>query len=160
MALIVRATPDKGSGVYTSQHITPGSDVLQFGGPILDVHQVPHPMREHEDHYLQIGPRTYLGPSGEIDDLVNHSCLPNCAVVIDGTEAKLVALRDIEAEEEITFDYSTTSTDNFTDWSMICACDSVRCREVISGFHTLPKGTQRIWIEEGLVPDYVIQHLS
>lgn len=156
--LYVRATPDKGSGVHAGRVYSPGSEVLRFGGPVIDVVNVPFPLKPEEDHYLQIGKRTYLGPSGNIDDLVNHSCDPNCKVTIAHGVVALIALCEIEKDEEVTFDYSTTSTEDLSKWSLTCMCESPRCRRIISGFHTVPKETQQDYIARKLVPAYVLDH--
>jgi len=45
-----------------------------------------------------------VGPDpAEAGDLVNHSCDPNCGLV---GAVLVVAMRDIEPGEEITFDYA------------------------------------------------------
>lgn len=156
--LYVRATSDKGSGVYAGQQFLPGFEVLQFGGPVLDVVDVPYPLNQEDDHYLQIGLQTYLGPSGDIDDLVNHSCDPNCTVRFGQGRVFLVAMRTIDKDIEVTFDYSTTSTDDLSRWSLKCACGTSKCRRVISGFHTIPRATQQEYVERKMVPAYVLDH--
>lgn len=157
MSLFVRTTSDKGAGVFAAQILHAGSEVLRFSGPVLSTADVPFPIQPEDDHYLQIGPETYLGPSGAEDDLVNHSCDPNCLVRIDDWGAVLIALKDIPVDTEITFDYSTTSTDNPKSWVLWCLCGSPQCREMISGFHLLPEPTRLKYIENGMVPLYVVK---
>lgn len=53
----------------------------------------------------------------------NHSCDPN----IDKNH---IALRDIEAEEELTIDYAQFSD---KDWSMKCNCGAKNCKGVAKG---------------------------
>jgi len=62
-----------GKGVFTTQAINTGNEVLQFGGSVVGSHQLPHPYLPENDYYLQIGDGIFLGPSGDIDDYVNHS---------------------------------------------------------------------------------------
>jgi len=81
-----------------------------------------------EEHFLQIGADEYLGPSGEIDDLVNHSCLPNSAVSIGNQAIMLVTTQSIAIGEEITFDYSMTSTESPDTWAMPVAGSSAAFR--------------------------------
>lgn len=57
----------------------------------------------------------------------NHSCNPN--TIYDGLN--LVALRNIEPEEELTLDYAQLLDD--TMQSFVCTCGSDACRKVISG---------------------------
>lgn len=65
--------------------------------------------------------------------LVNHSCEPN--IVVDVANRRMVAGRDIEAGEELTFDYNTT------EWSMAspfeCGCGQSACVGLVRGFSHL-----------------------
>jgi len=56
-------------------------------------------------------------------DYGNHSCDPNMA-------KGLVALRDIDAGEELTVDYTQFST---KDWEMKCNCEAKSCTGVVVG---------------------------
>lgn len=57
----------------------------------------------------------------------NHSCEPNIGVQ---GQIVFVALRDIEAGEELTHDWATTDDDTY---EMDCKCGSPTCRGVITG---------------------------
>jgi len=57
----------------------------------------------------------------------NHSCAPNS--IYDGLN--LVALRDIDPEEELTLDYADLLDD--TIQSFVCTCGHPDCRKVVSG---------------------------
>ena len=84
---------------------------------------------------------------------MNHSCDPSCWLRITADQFALIALRDIAAGEELTFDYSTTMSGD--DWTMPCACASALCRGTVSEFATLNAVTQRRYLELGIVPAYV-----
>lgn len=45
----------------------------------------------------------------EIHSRINHSCNPNCVSSLDGTNVFLIALREINANEEITVSYTDSS---------------------------------------------------
>jgi len=53
----------------------------------------------------------------------NHSCDPNL-------DKDHVALRDIEAGEELTIDYAQFST---KDWEMKCHCAAKNCKGIVHG---------------------------
>lgn len=154
--LAVRKTGGKGNGVFAVSPIAKGTRLLDFKGPMVEAKDVPFPLRPEEDQFLQIGPGLFLGPTNDIDNTVNHSCRPNTAVGFDYYRAFLVALRDIEPGEELTFDYSVTSTDSTLIWSMECRCGDSECRGLISGFQTLPSAVQAKYLALGVVPQYVI----
>ncbi|MCX8238972.1 MAG: SET domain-containing protein-lysine N-methyltransferase [Akkermansiaceae bacterium] len=66
--------------------------------------------------------------------LINHSCDPNSEAIQDGKRIRLQALRDIGADEEITFDYGF-DIECYEDHP--CLCDSEKCVGYIVGrdFH-------------------------
>ena len=56
--------------------------------------------------------------------LVNHSCEPNCALVDND---HFVSLRNISANEELTYDYQTLDTEGSFDFGLNCKCGSKNC---------------------------------
>ncbi len=82
------------------------------------------------DHLYQVPIGIFRGASDdigvEVPDLINHSCDPNCGQLDSVT---VVAMRDIAAGEQITFDYAMSSTapglvvDPFD-----CLCGTKFCR--------------------------------
>jgi hypothetical protein len=86
---------------------------------------------------LQVGRDLWLCSDGSsLDDQVNHSCDPNTGF-IEGTPV-LYALRDIEAGEEISYDYSTSISE--PGWSLECHCGSRHCRGTILPWGELEPG--------------------
>ncbi|HNX80729.1 MAG TPA: SET domain-containing methyltransferase [Candidatus Omnitrophota bacterium] len=63
----------------------------------------------------------------EDDDFFNHSCSPNAGIK---GHVMMVAMRDIGAGEEITYDYVMTDADY--DYSFSCFCGSRCCRKKIT----------------------------
>lgn len=141
-----------GQGVFAAKLFAKGEIILQAKGPILDYDDFEDGSYEDE-HCLQIGERTFLGSSGEIDDYVNHSCEPNAGYRIQGTQADLIAIRDIAAGEEITYDYSTTMHNDHNE--MTCGCGAASCRGLIRDFQYLPPELQAKYITAGIVPDFL-----
>ncbi|HSV15089.1 MAG TPA: SET domain-containing protein-lysine N-methyltransferase [Tepidisphaeraceae bacterium] len=146
MNLIVRESPT-GRGVFASTHLSAGARLLRFTGPLLRYEQT-----TPQTLALQIGLDLYIGESGGADDCVNHSCDPDAGLVIDGTDVQLIALRDIAAGEQVTFDYSTTMDED--DFEFDCLCGSPNCRRRIRDFKHLPAEVQRRYVELGVVPEY------
>lgn len=141
-----------GAGVIAARSFQPGEMVLTFHGPILHRSQLPKPYYSVPDHYVQIGPDTYLGPSGGADDFVNHSCDPNSGLRIHGTIATLIAIRAIAEGEEVTWDYSTTMSED--EWEIPCTCGASNCRKHIRDYKHLPKTIRRQYERLGIVPPY------
>jgi SET domain-containing protein len=87
----------------------------------------------------QIGENLYAGyldgVARDAADFTNHSCDPTIWFVNDMT---MVARRDIEPGEEITYDYATSETDE--DFVMACGCGAANCRGIVRGTdHLLPE---------------------
>jgi hypothetical protein len=83
--------------------------------------------------FVQIAPGVYSGPVGpeeHPDAYLNHSCAPNAEIRFLRPKIHLVALRNISAGEEITFDYATLYD---APWSMKCQCGEAACRGTIRG---------------------------
>lgn len=86
---------------------------------------------------LQTGVDLHITLSPEFLQYINHSCEPNA--FFDTTSMKLLALRNIKAEEEFSFFYPST------EWSMAqpfyCYCGSKSCLQNIQGasFLTTPQ---------------------
>jgi len=147
-----------GKGVFAGESIFAGEEVLEFSGALIRRRDLPEIKSQDEDYYLQVADNVFLGPSGEIDDYINHSCDPNTGVVIEGKTSKLVAIQDIARGEEIRFDYSTTMYKPVL--VMKCACGSAICRGKVVDFIFLPEKIQAKYIALGVVPEYIIRRIN
>lgn len=63
------------------------------------------------------------------DWLFNHPCSPNAGSA--GEAPTQVAMRTIEAGEEVTIDYALIGSE--ADWTMECFCGMPNCRSVVTG---------------------------
>lgn len=145
-----------GEGIFARQLIRKGEEIIEFHGPRLKPSDLPVPYDSVEDHYVQIGAGLYMGPSGEGDDLINHSCNPNSGLVIKDWKIILIATKDITGGEEITWDYSTTMDED--DWEVDCLCGSGNCRGKIRDFKYLPDDVKKRYIQLGIVPQYNLKY--
>jgi uncharacterized protein len=130
--VIVRKTKKYGQGVFAKANISKGEVIGVFDGPIISGDY----QYWNDDLYLhaiQIGPDTWRDSNG-IARLINHSCDPNCGIK---RLNHVVAMRDIEKGEEITWDYEMTEKNPY--WKMRCRCGSPECRKVIGNYKNMPK---------------------
>lgn len=148
---------NKGWGIYTKVEIPAGTVVFEFMGDVLNSSQIPFPLMPANDHYLQIGIDKYLGPSGDLDDLINHSCAPNCLIRIGGIRAFLQTMYVVTAGKELTFDYSTTSNDDEKNWSLPCSCGTGHCRKIITGYQYLNETIKENYKQKNMIPEYIIK---
>ena len=125
--LVIRNSKIDSEGCYTTAPIKKGNFVVEYTGPRLTVAEA--------DALYDNDPRTYLfgltdGKNvidGEgVAAFINHCCDPNCEVdEVDG-RVIITAIRDIEPEEELTYDYNLYDGD-LTDEAP-CYCKSKHCR--------------------------------
>ena len=149
---------EHGRGVFAKEPIKAGDEILKFRGPVVVINDLPRPYTAENDYFLQIGQDLFVGPSGEIDDYVNHSCEPNSGIKFESDYIKLVAIAPIAPGHQITFDYSTTM--HKFDYQMNCACGSNKCRLRVKNFVELPEETQEKYIKLGIIPDYILNHFD
>jgi hypothetical protein len=83
---------------------------------------------------------------------INHSCSPN--VFFDTTSMELIALKDIEANEEFSFFYPSTELDMAQPF--ICYCGSRDCLQNIRGAVHIPADT----LKKYRVTDFIRDQLS
>jgi hypothetical protein len=143
----------KGMAVLAGIPFAKGAYLMEFTGPRYHRSEILAHRSGNQDRFLQVDAETYLGPSGNLDDLVNHSCAPNGGLRFEDGRIFLVALKAIAEHEEICWDYSTTSSSS--SFSMRCACGTPECRDVIGDFEFLDEAIQQRYRDLQLVPPYL-----
>ena len=134
--LFIGTSPAHGRGIYAGEFISAGTPVIECQGILRHKDEVVEGMRA-----LQVGPETYLAEDPEnprMDDYINHSCDPNLGFV-DGS-LMLFALRDIQKDQELFWDYSTSINED--GWEIPCGCGAENCRGKIQSYCNLPKHEQ------------------
>jgi SET domain len=140
-----------GEGLFTTIEIPTDVPIEEPHGKIYTAQEMPDPS---DANVLQVGPNDYLNISGSLR-YINHSCDPNCRFSVVGNRAVLYSLYVIPANAELTFDYSTTSTDTHETWKMNCICGSHKCRKVISGYQYLDPSLQEEYKKKGAIPLFI-----
>lgn len=142
VAFYKKQSPIHSFGIFARRAIAKGERVLEMTGEIFSKEEVTDDM-----YVLQIDENFYLGTAlqgaavEELDNFINHACNPNLGFV-EG-DLILYALRDIDQDEELTWDYSTAMDEEGFD--LPCNCLSPECRKRIQSFHALsPAWQQRI----------------
>jgi len=114
----------------TTEPIRAGDLVWELDEPMYSWSEVQSWSKERREAYdwygFQCGEDLYSLPEG-LSREMNHSCDPN--TWWDGS-TRLVARHDIEAGEEITYDYTTCEVD--IEEEMECHCGSKLCRGTIT----------------------------
>ncbi len=147
-----------GRAVFAARPFHAGAVIMRFGGLAVRGAKVPHDYAGTADRFMQVDHDFYLGPSGGVDDYVNHSCDPNAGVKFADYAIILVALRPIAKGEEISWDYSTTMHDN--KWLMKCECRAPACRALVGEFASLPEARRAYYLSAGVVAPYIVRALE
>ena len=131
----VRESGMEGRGVYAIRGIKEGEVIGLFGGIIIPEDKLEETIRTVPEAKLCVDHAMYVYPGfimlhdyeNGCDPLcfVNHSCEPS-AKVVNGIV--LMALRDISAGEEISWNYK--ETDDVGNWSyeFQCRCGTPSCK--------------------------------
>jgi uncharacterized protein len=121
-----------GRGLFAREPIAAEEVVVVKGGYILTKAQRDLIGQELGPSEIQVTDDLFIGPTMPAEREggmmhLNHSCEPNL-----GMQGQIVyvALRDIAADEELTFDYAMASDE---PEEMICRCGTSTCRGKITG---------------------------
>jgi SET domain-containing protein len=124
--LVIRSSSIHAAGCYTMRPIRKGTRVCEYDGPRLSKAEADV---LYENRFV-----TYLfGCGGDqvIDGFgtpmfFNHCCDPNCETEQDGdNRIFIIAIRDIEPGEELTYEYNLYDSDDDTQ---DCYCCTANCR--------------------------------
>lgn len=124
-----------GKGLFAKEKIFKGELVVDFStgpGSLLKDDEYKNFFEAGLDYGIQVDEDAIFAAIDTKDELedadfINHSCDPNCG--IKGS-LQIIAMRDIEPEEEIAFDYAMSES---TPFSLVCECGAAQCRKKITG---------------------------
>ncbi|KAJ5142070.1 Histone-lysine N-methyltransferase [Penicillium atrosanguineum] len=126
-------------GLYAEENISANDMIIEYVGE--KVRQQVADMRERRylksgigsSYLFRIDENTVIDATkrGGIARFINHSCTPNCTakiIKVDGSKRIVIyALRDIERDEELTYDYKF-EREWGSDDRIPCLCGSVGCK--------------------------------
>ncbi|XP_059910826.1 lysine methyltransferase 5Ab isoform X1 [Gadus macrocephalus] len=123
--LQVRHIDDKGRGVFATRGFIKGEFVVEYNGDLLDIERAKKREAEYTldpatgcyMYYFQYHSKTYCvdatRETTRLGRLINHSKAGNCQTRLHDIDGKphliLVAARDVDAEEELLYDYGDRS---------------------------------------------------
>jgi hypothetical protein len=128
----VRPSPIHGRGLFARRAIGKGEIVAIKGGNIFDREALLRLSPVLGPAEIQIAEDMYIGPSTPEERegsmiFSNHSCDANLG--LQG-QIVFVAMRDIDADEELTHDWAMTDSD---DYQTSCNCGAACCRKIVTG---------------------------
>lgn len=144
-----------GCGVYALAPIQKGELVSLWGGTIIPESRLDRSMPRFTERVIQVDEGLYLltAEQKEPNDCFNHSCDPNLGFV---GQIGLAAMRDIQAGEELTFDYAMSDGGPYDEFG--CHCGMPNCRGKVTGNDWKLPG---LWVKyEGYFSPYLARRIE
>jgi hypothetical protein len=144
-SVVVHPSDIEGLGAFARRPFKRNDVILAIDDSRVVGRDTPLTGDEQERHcdYLEAGKVVLMQPP---ERYINHSCDPNTYVKTVNGRRFVIARREIQSREEITYDYSVNGGGD-TVW--LCRCGALRCRrDVHSDFFHLPIELQREYLPE------------
>ena len=142
--IIVRKSRIQGRGVFATRDIAEAERIVEYVGTRMTHDEADAKCPDDEgsgrhhtflfavdDHIVIDG-----AENGNDARFINHSCEPNCEVIIERQRIFVHALRDIVAGEELLYDYWYMTDEAYTlrDLRRIypCRCGAEKCRGTLA----------------------------
>lgn len=138
----VRRSGIHGRGLFATRDIPAGAYIIEYVGEKVNKDEANERGWAQMDRARETGDAAVyiftLDDDWDVDGdvpenaarLINHSCDPNCEAFIEDGHIWIAALRDIEKNEELFFNYGF-DLENYQDHP--CRCGSERCVGYIVG---------------------------
>ncbi len=141
--LVIRHSKIDSEGCYTLQPIKKGSYVVEYTGLRLTVEEADALYDDHRRTYLfGLTDGKHVIDGEGVAAFINHCCDPNCeAEEIEG-RVWIIAMRDITAGEELTYDYNLY--DGNPEDREQCFCGAKNCRGSMYGEEELERRAQQM----------------
>ena len=117
-------------GLFASKNIKKGTKIIYYTGKIITKKQTENNPKFDNDKAIYL---FNLNNRYDLDGdftyntarLINHSCDPNCEVEGKGLKLWISSIKDINKNEELTYDYGFSFDENHKDFP--CKCGSKNC---------------------------------
>ena len=142
--IVSRRSKIQGRGVFATRDIAEAERIVEYTGKPISPDEADascpddEGARRHHTFFFMVDDDLVLdGSSGGNDSrFINHSCDPNCEIVISRSRVYVHALRDIPSGQELSYDYWYTTDESYTleDLRRIypCRCGSAKCRGTLA----------------------------
>jgi hypothetical protein len=144
-----------GSGLFAREALQKDEVLAVWGGVIVPGDRLNQYSEYAQTHGLQVEDDLFMLPLTVDDpsDYFNHSCNPNAGLL---GQITLVAMREIDAGEEICFDYSMTDSNPYDEFE--CGCGTLVCRGKVTAEDWKRKDLQQRY--EGYFSPYLQRRIN
>jgi SET domain-containing protein len=124
--VLVRQSVIHGTGAFARRDLAKGSQVIEYIGEKISKAESARRIDSDNEFIFTLDDEFDL--DGKVDwnpaRFINHSCDPNCEAEIDGHRVWIIALRDLKAGEELSFNYGYDLVDYHEH---PCRCGANEC---------------------------------
>jgi uncharacterized protein len=129
----VRQSNVHGRGVYAMQFILDGKRIIEYTGERVSWEAAPDDDSNPHTFNFGLDDGDVINPEigGNDARWINHSCNPNCEAIEEDDRIFIYAIRDIQAGEELLYDYRLEIDEAITEASkkkFACLCGASNCR--------------------------------
>ena len=136
--IAVRSSGVHGKGVFAEVNIAEGDTLIEYKGEMIKwkeaLRRHPHnPKEPNHTFFFSIDDKHVIdgNVNGNSARWINHSCKPNCEADEKKGRVFIKALRNIQAGEELNYDYGLVIDEPYTaklkaDYQ--CLCGAKKCR--------------------------------
>ncbi|WP_426114526.1 SET domain-containing protein [Massilia sp. PWRC2] len=134
----VERSPVHGNGVFATRPIDAGERIIEYTGQRIDW---PEALRRtaaaggpvNHTFYFSLADGQVIdgGDAGNDARWINHACGPNCEAYEDNGKVFIHALRDIDAGEELNYNYALVYEERHTaavKQAFACLCGTAECQ--------------------------------
>ena len=142
-------------GIFAISPISAGTVIAVCGSMIYSSDVLEHIPQEHMRTALQIEDNLFVQTIADPDHtcFINHSCHPNSGFL---NAVQIVAMQDIPAGQEITYDDAMTN--GTSRRRFVCHCNSIDCRGEITGDDWRQKNLQERY--RGYFSPYLMRRIA
>ncbi len=153
-----KAGSTQGTGIYAARNIYKDEEIIRTAGPKVGEEVADTLYNSYGiDVLLQVGLKKWILPNDAVR-FINHSCEPNMGFSAPGV---FVAMRHIDKDEELTFDYSICEiNDEKYNWVIDCLCKTPSCRKRISNKDIFKKSLNLIEKYKGYIPKFALEEVE
>jgi hypothetical protein len=150
--IAVRNSPIHGRGVYAARALAKGEKVIEYKGEFItwkecDRRPPSDPNDPHHTFFFSLSDGKHVidaAVGGNAARWINHACNPNCETEedADGRRVFIMARRNINAGEELNYDYGLIIDERITPTvkkNYECRCGARNCRGTMLALKSKPK---------------------
>ena len=129
----VRQSAVHGRGVYAAQFIPENARIIEYTGERVSWEAAPDDKNDPHTFNFGLENGDVINPEigGNDARWINHSCNPNCEAIEEDDRVFIYAIRDIQAGEELLYDYRLEIDEPITKAAkkkFACLCGASNCR--------------------------------